>query len=84
MAALKLFFDSNNYNNNKGYEKFVSKFIVYLYYFISTVAILTMNNVDQASLNNIDLLFNCFDEFTGIFFSFINVKFLVEFNTHLK
>jgi hypothetical protein len=86
ITSLKLFFDSSNYNNNKGYEKFVSKFIVYLYYFISTVSILTLNinSSDKNSLDFIDFIFNSFEEFTGIFFTFKNVKFLTEFNTQLK
>jgi hypothetical protein len=58
--------------------------MVYLYYFICTVAVLTINISDKSNLDYFDYIFNLFEEYTGIFFSFKNVKFLIQFNTELK
>jgi len=82
--SLKIFFDSPNYNNNKCYEKFVTKFIIYLYFFISSVLLLTVQISAQDDLNLLDLFLNSLDDFTSIFIVLKDVKHIVRFHSILK
>lgn len=81
---LKLFFDFSNYSHNKSYEKFVTKFLIYVYLYISSMLILTVNAKNEEELNLLDYFLNIFDEFTSIFFKFSEVKIIIDFHSTLR
>lgn len=82
---MKLFFNSFNYNHNKSFEKFTSKFMIYIYYFNSCLILLNLKFENDSEMVKIfDDFFKSFDEFVGIFFKMSENKMLTHFHNQLK
>lgn len=81
---LKMFFDTQNFNNNRSYEKFIVKFIIYLYFYISSLLVLLLNIKDKNELSLITNNLNIMDECIGIFLSLSDNKIISQYNEIIK
>ena len=82
--VLKCFLHSDNYNNNRAFEKLIIKCVLYAYC-LSVVVLLFMKG------NNDDIQFECFDsllnEFTkvcGIFYKLNTVELVLKVHEYVK
>jgi len=82
---MKLFFNSFNYNHNKSFEKFTSKFMIYVYYLNCCLLVLNLKfENDSEGIKIFDDFFKSFDEYVAIFFKMSENKLLTDFHKELK
>jgi hypothetical protein len=82
--TVKLFFDKDNYNNNRSYEKPVTKFIIYIYLISCTHLLFMTGNISEEDVLYFDNFFRWFDNVIGIFFKMSEIRFLVDFHQIVK
>ena len=77
---MKLFFERDNFNNNRSYEKPIVKFTIYVY-ILGCVLLMLMNTLNgEAELACLDGFLNSIDEISSIFFKLKEVKFIAQFH----
>lgn len=79
---MKFYFNKDYYNNNKSYEKLISKFLILVYLTISISLLLSCNLKDDEEFTYIEGYTKLFDEYC-----FINInenKHLSLFTQNLK
>lgn len=81
---MNLFFDCANYNNNKAYEKPITKFLIYVYFIIITYLILSEIILSKEELKQIDDILQVIDEYLIIFVNVKKIKFIEEMHLNLK
>ena len=51
---IKIYFDKEHYNNNKNYERYINKFMIYLYLYICAVILITQEmDKSEISINEL-------------------------------
>jgi hypothetical protein len=78
---MRLYFDKENFNNNKSFEKYITKFGIYIYLFITNALLLTLklNNIDFEILDDI---LNTISQYCGIDLS--QNKTIETYHNHVK
>ena len=76
---LKMYFDRDNYNSNKNYEKNITKFVVFIYLFLISVLLITIE-LTEKELFSLDEFTAYINECTGL----KQMKYFDSFYTLLK
>jgi hypothetical protein len=79
MRMIKIYFDKDNYNSNKNYEKNITKFVVFVYLFLISVLLITLE-LTEKELSSLDEFTAYINEFTG----FKQIKYFDSFYMLLK
>jgi hypothetical protein len=77
---MKFFFDPSNYNYNKAFEKYISKILVFIYSYLISMVVITLDFKNEKDLDIMENIITIFDEFCGLFFTFKSVKIINDFH----